>query len=58
MYVGKATSEEVFGDNNHGLKFGLFQSIDHHGICDYVEWFKTEEERDAIINKNNFIVIN
>jgi len=58
MYVEKATAQEVFKDNNKGFKFGLFQSLDHHDVCDYVEWFKTEEERNKTIKENKFIVVN
>ncbi len=58
MYVEKATAEEVFKDNNEGFKFGLFESIEHHGVCDYVEWFKTKKERDKVIKENKFKVVN
>ena len=58
MYVEQERAINVFKDNNKGYKFGLFQSIEHHAICDYVEWFKTKKEMLKCIQDNNMILIN
>jgi len=58
MYVEQERAINVFGDNNEGFKYGLFQSIDKHGICEYVEWFKTKKEMMRTIKKNKMILIN
>lgn len=44
-------------DDNEGFVFGL-QGLDDEGCYnDYVEWFKTEEERDSIIMEFNMNVV-
>lgn len=41
-------------DNNDGLIYGLEEVNDDFPA--YVEWFKTEEEREQTIKDNNMIV--
>jgi len=54
--ICKLNACEVFEDDNEGLIFGL-ESVDENHNIDYVEWFKTEEERDNCIKENGFKVI-
>ena len=55
MKVMKIKAEEVFDDDNDGFVFGLQDTND---FPSYIEWFKSEEEREEVIKKNNFKVIN
>ena len=55
MEVEKIRAEEVFKDKNNGLVFGLQDTSD---FPFYIEWFKTEEEREKVIRENKFKVIN
>jgi len=57
MKVEKVTAQEAFKDNNNGFIFGLQQNEDEMP-CDYVEWFKTEKERDKVIQENKMEVTN
>ena len=41
-------------DNNEGYIYGIEEDMD---FPDYIEWFKTEKERDTCIKYNNFEVI-
>ncbi len=54
MKVIKVNAKDVFEDDNNGLIFGL-QDLDD--FPNYIEWFKTEEERQKAIEENNFEVI-
>ena len=54
MKVFKINSLDVFKDDNNGFIFGLEEVGDSVG---YVEWFKTEEEREKTIKENKFEVI-
>jgi len=40
-------------DDNEGYIFGLEDTLD---FPDYVEWFKTEEEREKVIKENEILV--
>ena len=51
--VEKVNATDVFKDDNNGFIFGL---AEHH-LGNYVEWFKTEEEREKCIVENNMIVV-
>ena len=43
--------EKVWKDNE-GMPFGIYLiNEDDFGSIDYVEWFRTEEERDKEFNK-------
>ena len=45
--------EKVWKDNE-GMPFGIYLiDEDDFGSIDYVEWFRTEEERDKEFNKWN-----
>lgn len=57
MKVEKVTAQEVFKDNNEGFIFGLMENSDYNP-CEYVEWFKTEEEREQTIKENKMEVTN
>jgi len=57
MKVEKVKAQEVFKDNNKGFVFGLMENADY-GSCSYVEWFKTEEERERVIKENKMVVTN
>lgn len=54
LRVEKVHARDVFKDDNHGLVFGL-QEVD---MGNYVEWFATEEEREANIKKYVMEVMN
>ena len=58
MKVIKVNACDVFDDDNEGYIYGLEQSIDDEGVCDYVEWFKTEKVREEIIRAERFEVVN
>ena len=55
MKVEKINAEDVFKDNNNGLIYGL-QDVSDFPF--YMEWFKTEEERDKTIKLNKMKCIN
>ncbi len=55
MKVEKVNANDVFKDNNNGFIFGLEEVGDN---IDYIEWFKTEEEREKVIKENKFKVMN
>ena len=55
MKVNKINACDVFDDDNNGFIFGLEESAEDVG---YVEWFKTEEDREKEIKINNFEVEN
>jgi hypothetical protein len=55
MKVEKINAQEVFKDNNEGLIFGLQEVSDFPA---YIEWFKTEEEREEVIKLNKMKCIN
>jgi hypothetical protein len=44
---------DVFDDDNKGFRFGLEQT----NMGDYVEWFKTEKERETEIKKHKMIIV-
>lgn len=52
MKYRKINAGDYFDDDNNGLIFGLESAED---FPEYVEWFKTEEERQAVINKNKMV---
>ena len=54
MKVEKVYARDVFKDNNNGLVFGLQEAEDD--AVGYVEWFATEEEREATIKENEMEV--
>lgn len=58
MYVEKCNALEVFEDDNEGYIFGLIEDADMMGVCNYVEWFKTEKERNKVIKDNNMVLTN
>ena len=55
MKVIKINAMEVFKDNNEGFIFGLEDTND---FPDYIEWFKTEKEREETIKKYKMVVVN
>ena len=55
MKVIKINAYDVFKDNNAGFIFGLEEANNN---ISYIEWFKTEKERNEIIKKYNMEVIN
>ena len=58
MKVELVLAENHFDDNNNGYRYGIYELDDDGEIVnDYVEWFKTKEERDKVIKENNMIVM-
>lgn len=59
MLVSLALAGNHFDDDNNGLKYGIIQIADSTGndCSDYVEWFKTKEEREQVIKDNKLGVI-
>jgi len=55
MKVEKINANDIFKDNNNDFIFGLQEVSDFPA---YIEWFKTEKEREKIIEENKFRVIN
>lgn len=53
MKVELLNAREVFKDINNGFLFGVQEVSD---FPDYIEWFKTEKERDNCIKENNMVV--
>lgn len=59
MKVELVLAENHFDDNNEGYRYGIYE-LDDDGEeikNDYVEWFKTKEERAEVINKYNMIIV-
>ena len=58
MNVELTLAENHFEDNNNGLRYGIIQVYDDSGnyCSDYVEWFKTKQERDKVVKENNMFV--
>ena len=52
MKVYLVTAMEALGHDNDGFRFGLEQA----NMGDYVEWFKTEKERETEIKKHKMII--
>ena len=51
-YYRKNHYPEKVWKNNEGMPFGIYLiNEDDLGSIDYVEWFRTEEERDKEFNK-------
>ena len=51
-YYRKNHYPEKVWKNNEGMPFGIYLiNEDDLGSIDYVEWFRTEEERDKKFNK-------
>jgi len=59
MKVELVLAENHFDDNNNGYRYGIYELSDDGDeiVNDYVEWFKTKEERDKVIKENNMIVM-
>lgn len=59
MKVHKVYAPDVLEDENGGYLYGLEEELEssEFGSIDYVEWFKTEEERDECIKLHNLEVI-
>jgi hypothetical protein len=53
MNVELLFAKDVFKDDNDGFLFGI-QELDDFPA--YIEWFKTEKERDKVIKENGFKV--
>ena len=51
MKVYKINAGDYYDDNNDGFIYGLEDEE-----AELIEWFKTEEERENCINKNNMVV--
>jgi hypothetical protein len=56
MNVIKVSGKDYFDDDNNGYLFGLEEYVEE-GFPEYVEWFKTEKDRDKCIKKNKMEVI-
>lgn len=56
MNVIKVNGKDYFDDDNNGYLFGLEEYVEE-GFPEYVEWFKTEKDRDKCIKKNKMEVI-
>lgn len=56
MKVEKINALDVFDDDNNGLIFGLEEV--NNNFPSYIEWFKTEAEREKVIKINKFKVVN
>ena len=56
--VEKLDSLEVFGDMNKGYRWGLSEVKKDDPFPDYVEWFKTKQEREKNIKRYGMIVKN
>ena len=51
-YYRKNHYPEKFWKDNDGMPFGIYLiDEDDFGSIDYVEWFRTEEERDKEFNE-------
>lgn len=59
MKVELVLAENHFDDNNDGYRYGIYElTEDGEEIKnDYVEWFKTKEERQKTIEENNMEVL-
>lgn len=59
MKVELTFAKNHFDDNNDGYEYGIFELSDdgEEIINDYVEWFKTKEERQKIIEENDMQVL-
>lgn len=57
MKVWKINTDDTFDDNNEGFEYGLIED-NNEGIFNYIEWFKTEQEREQVIKDNGFIALN
>lgn len=55
MEVEKIRAEGVFRDKNEGFVYGLQEISDFPA---YIEWFKTEKERDKTIKKYKMKCLN
>ena len=54
MKVYLVDAVTTLGHDNDGLSFGL----EEINMGDYVEWFKTEQERQKTIRENKMTIVN